>query len=98
MTVVHPIARAWLSNGGTGARNYDEFADDAEITEIIAAHPRSALSIEMPHRAPESVGRTFVAALPDAVARLEAQRADGSYLPADDVLVLYRIDTGADAG
>jgi len=37
MTVAHPIARAWLSAGGpagqtTGAQNYDEFADDAEIT------------------------------------------------------------------
>ena len=57
--VVHPIKRAWLSTGGTGARNYDEFADDAEITDIIAANPRSALSVEMPHRAPQSVGRTF---------------------------------------
>jgi uncharacterized protein (DUF1015 family) len=94
MTVVHPIARAWLSTGGTGARNYDEFADDAEITEIIAANPRSALSIEMPHRAPQSLGRTFTASLPDAVERLERQRADGSYAPAQDVLVLYRISGG----
>jgi uncharacterized protein (DUF1015 family) len=89
--VVHPINRAWLSTGGTGARNYDEFADDAEITEIIAANPSSALAIEMPHRAPESVGRSFTAALPDAVARLREQRLDGSYAPADDVFILYRI-------
>ena len=79
MTVVHPIARAWISTGGTGARNYDEFADDAEITEIIAANPASALAIEMPHRAPESLGKSFADALPDAVARLPAAKADGSY-------------------
>src|SRR5215218_1015787 len=92
MTVVHPIARAWISTGGTGARNYDEFADDAEITEIVAANPDSALAIEMPHRAPESVGRSFTEALPDAVARLGRQRAAGSYAAAEDVLVLYRIE------
>jgi len=89
--VVHPIRRALLSNGGTGARNYDEFADDAEITEIIAANPDSALAIEMPHRAPDSLGRTFTEALPDAVARLDRARATGRYTPVNDVLVLYRI-------
>ena len=31
MTIAHPLAQAWLSTGGTGAQNYDEFADDAEI-------------------------------------------------------------------
>jgi uncharacterized protein (DUF1015 family) len=91
MSVVHPIARAWISTGGTGARNYDEFADDAEITDIVSANPASALAIEMPHRAPDSLGRTFTAALPDAVARLRHQREDGSYAPAGDVVVLYRI-------
>jgi uncharacterized protein (DUF1015 family) len=92
MTVVHPIARAWLSTGGTGARNYDEFADDAEITEIVAANPGSALAIEMPHRAPDSLGKSFTDALPDAVTRLARQRADGSYAPAENVVVLYRIE------
>ena len=57
MTVAYPIAHAWLSTGGTGAQNYDEFADDAEITAIIAANPASALAIEMPHRAPDNLGR-----------------------------------------
>ncbi len=94
--MVHPIDRAWLSTGGTGARNYDEFADDAELTDIIAANPRSALAIEMPHRAPDSVGRTFTASLPDAVARLDRQRGDGSYVAATDVLVLYRISGGGE--
>ncbi|MDZ5445795.1 DUF1015 family protein [Micromonospora sp. 4G57] len=91
MTVVHPIARAWITTGGTGAQNYDEFADDAEITAIIEANPHSALGIEMPHRAPESLGRSFLDALPDAVARLTEAKADGSYTPAEQVVVLYRI-------
>src|SRR4051812_40083715 len=94
MTVVHPISRALITTGGTGAQNYDEFADDAEITEIIAANPRSALAVEMPHRAPGSLGKTFLEALPDATARLAGERADGSYVPAGQVVVLYRI-TGA---
>lgn len=91
MTVVHPIKRAWLSTGGTGARNYDEFADDAEITGIIAANPRSALAIEMPHRAPATVGRTFASCLDDAAALLRSEQADGTYVSADDALALYRI-------
>ena len=91
MTVVHPIARAWISTGGTGARNYDEFADEAEISEIIQANPDSALAIEMPHRAPASAGKSFTTALPDAVERLARQRADGSYAPAENVIALYRI-------
>jgi uncharacterized protein (DUF1015 family) len=91
MTVVHPINRAWITTGGTGAQNYDEFADDAEITAIIAANPHSSLAIEMPHRAPEAVGKSFGDALPDAVARLAIERAEGSYTPAEQVVVLYRI-------
>ncbi|NES16036.1 MULTISPECIES: DUF1015 family protein [Micromonospora] len=91
MTVVHPIARAWITTGGTGAQNYDEFADDAEITAIVETNPHSALGIEMPHRAPESLGKSFLDALPDAVARLAEAKADGSYTPAEQVVVLYRI-------
>ncbi|WP_341717240.1 DUF1015 family protein [Micromonospora sp. FIMYZ51] len=91
MTVVHPITRAWITTGGTGAQNYDEFADDAEITAIIEANPHSALGIEMPHRAPESLGKSFSDALPDAVSRLAEAKADGSYTPAERVVVLYRI-------
>jgi uncharacterized protein (DUF1015 family) len=94
MTVVHPISRAWITTGGTGAQNYDEFADDSEITRIIADNPHSALAIEMPHRAPESVGKSFTDSLPDAVARLALERAEGSYREFDEVVVLYRI-TGA---
>ncbi|GII25558.1 DUF1015 family protein [Planosporangium mesophilum] len=96
MTIAHPIARAWLTTGGragqtTAAQNYDEFADDAEITAIIAANPASALAVEMPHRAPESLGRPFADCLPDAVARLATAKADGHYAQNDDVAVVYRI-------
>lgn len=91
MTVVHPISRAWLTTGATGAQNYDEFADDAEITAIISANPHSALAVEMPHLAPESLGKSFADSLPDAVARLALERAEGSYLRGEDVVVLYRI-------
>jgi uncharacterized protein (DUF1015 family) len=90
MTIVHPIARAWITTGGTGAQNYDEFADDNEITAIIADNPRSALAIEMPHRAP-GAGVSFLDALPAAAQRLADAKDDGSYTPADGVVVLYRI-------
>ncbi len=85
MTVVHPIARAWISTGGTGAQNYDEFADDAEITAIIAANPDSALAIEMPHRAPDSLGqivRRRAARRGGPAGR--GQKADGRYAAAED--------------
>lgn len=91
MTIVQPINRAWITAGGTGAPNYDEFADDAEITAIIAANPHSALAVEMPHRAPESLGGSFLDTLPEAAARLAAAKSAGGYLPADQVIVLYRI-------
>jgi len=91
MTVVHPISRAWITTGETGAQNYDEFADDAEITAIIEANPRSALAVEMPHRAPDSLGQSFLDCLPAAARRLAEARADGSYTPAEQVAVLYRI-------
>lgn len=92
MTIVHPIDRAWVTTGGTGAQNYDEFADDAEITGIIAANPTSALGIEMPHCAPETEGG-FAAALPAAVERLRRAKADGVYQPVGQAVVLYRITT-----
>jgi uncharacterized protein (DUF1015 family) len=93
--IVHPIERAWLSTGGTGAQNYDEFADESEITRVIAGNPRSALAVEMPHRAPGSGAGGFTGALPAAVARLAAAKREGAYAPAGRVVVLYRI-TGPD--
>ncbi|HEX5542846.1 MAG TPA: DUF1015 family protein [Micromonospora sp.] len=96
MTVVHPITRAWISTGGTGAQNYDEFADDAEITKIIEENPSSSLAIEMPQRAPESLGRSFLDCLPAAVARLAEAKEEGSYTPAEQVVGLYRITSPSD--
>lgn len=94
MTVVHPIPAVWITTGGTGAQNYDEFADETEITRIIAERPGSALAIEMPHFAPDSLGKTFTESLPDAVARLAAAKAGGLYRPERDAVVLYRITRG----
>lgn len=96
MTVVHPIRRAWITTGGTGAQNYDEFADEAEITAIIEANPSSALAVEMPHRAPASLGASFAEALPAAAARLTEAKQDGSYTPAEDVVALYRISAAGE--
>lgn len=96
MTIVHPLERAWITAGDTGAQNYDEFASDGEITEIIRANPRSALAVEMPHCAPQSAGASFSETLPDAVARLRQAQAEGWYTPAEQVVVLYRIRSGAD--
>jgi uncharacterized protein (DUF1015 family) len=95
MRIAHPIAKAWLSAGGTGAQNYDEFADDAEITAIIEANPRSALAVEMPHRAPEQLGRSFPDSLPFAAQRLASAKAAGHYRERDGIVALYRI-TGAE--
>src|SRR5690606_8534149 len=90
MDIVHPIDHAWLSTGGTGAQNYDEFADDAEITAIIAANPRSALAVEMPHCAPDGPA-TFTDALPAAVARPAEAKAAGAYRAVGRAVVVYRI-------
>jgi len=99
MTVAHPIEQGWISTGGTGAQNYDEFASDTEITDIIAANPASALAVEMPHRAPESVGRPFRDCLPDAVARFADAQRRGRYAPATDLAALYRVSSpGGTAG
>lgn len=92
--VVHPIPAAWLTNGGTGAQNYDEFADETEITSIIEANPRSALAVEMPHFAPSSLGKSFASALPDAKRRLEEAFAEGYYSKHENAVVLYRITRG----
>ncbi|MGI8948943.1 MAG: DUF1015 family protein [Ornithinimicrobium sp.] len=97
MTAVHPIAHAWISTGGTGAQNYDEFADDAEITTILRHAPRSALGVEMPHRAPDSVGDSFADALPDAVQRLRTAQQEGFYAAEADVVGVYRISSPDDA-
>ncbi|MDQ1644465.1 MAG: hypothetical protein QOJ50_649 [Cryptosporangiaceae bacterium] len=95
--VAHPIPAAWISTGGTGAQNYDEFASDEEITAIIEANPASILAVDMPHRAPESVaaGHDFAAALPAAAERLAALERDGRLRAAADVVAPYRIQTSS---
>jgi uncharacterized protein (DUF1015 family) len=95
----HPIGRAWISAGGTGAQNYDEFADDGEITEIVRANPASALAIEMPHRTPEAVaaGLSFTDSLPAAASRFAALREQGRYRATEQVVGLYRIAEPAGA-
>ncbi len=103
MTIAYPIARAWLSTGqrdglSTGAQNYDEFADEAEITAIIAANPASALAVEMPHRAPEGAGQPLPACLPASVQRLAWAKQRRLYAGYDDVAVLYRITGPAGTG
>ncbi|MGH8792106.1 MAG: DUF1015 family protein [Stackebrandtia sp.] len=93
MTAAHPIKRAWLSTGGTGAQNYDEFADETKITRIVEANPTSMLSVEMPDRTPEAVaaGLSYEDCLPAAAERLTAMQEAGRFGPADEVVVAYRI-------
>lgn len=95
MSFVHPIDRAWISTGDTGAQNYDEFADESEITAILTAQPFSALGVEMPHRAPQSQGASFLDSLDAAAERLASAKDAGRYVEAQDVVGVYRItDTG----
>lgn len=93
---VTAIPAGWVSAGRTGAPNYDEFAADSEITDIIQANPSSALAIEMPHRTPEAVsaGFDFTAALDAAAATLRKQKQDGTYERVDNLVAPYRISEG----
>jgi len=90
-TAASPLSRAWISTGGTGAQNYDEFADDAEITQIIRDNPHSALAVEMPHRAPGADPEDFEAALPEAGRRLAEAQHQARYRPREEVVGVYRI-------
>lgn len=93
MSAIHPIPSGWVSTGGTGAQNYDEFADDAEITAVLADNPDSMLGVEMPHRTPEAVaeGTDFAGALPAAAARLAGAVSGGKFAPFTDSIAVYRI-------
>jgi len=93
MSALHPISVGLVSTGTTGAQNYDEFADDAEITALVTANPDSMLGVEMPHRTPEAVadGLDFAAALPAAAARLAGLLERGKLIPFADALAVYRI-------
>ncbi|THV39449.1 DUF1015 family protein [Glycomyces buryatensis] len=96
MSAAHPISQAWLSTGSTGAKNYDEFPDETEITRIIEANPASVLGVEMPAHTPEAVaaGLTFEQALPAAAERLAALKEAGRFASFGDVAVAYRISGG----
>lgn len=87
--LVAPIERAWLSAGRTGARNYDEFPDPAEVTAIIAANGASMLAVDLPHLTPEAVsaGASFHDELPAAATRLAQLKADGELTEARNVLL-----------
>lgn len=95
VTAAHPIEKAWISTGGTGAQNYDEFADESKITRIVEANPTSILAVEMPDRTPEAqaAGLDFDAALPAAAERLTALEETGRFAPASQVVVAYRISS-----
>src|SRR5919197_1443523 len=98
-----PIAKGWVSTTGeTGAQNYDEFTDDAEITAIVEANPRSMLAVEMAHCTPEMLaeGADRDRSLSYAAERLQALKEDGLLAPAEDFVVAYEIDapTGRQLG
>src|SRR5919204_6527705 len=98
-----PIAKGWVSTTGeTGAQNYDEFADDSEITAIVEANPRSMLAAEMAHRTPEMVaeGADRERSLRYGAERLRRLKDHGLLAPAHDFVVAYEIDapTGRQLG
>src|SRR5947209_15275123 len=103
MASLAPIAKGWISTTGeTGAQNYDEFADDAEITAIVEANPRSMLAVEMAHRTPEMLaeGADRERSLRYGAERLQRQKDDGLLAAAQDFVVAYEIDapTGRQLG
>jgi uncharacterized protein (DUF1015 family) len=94
--LAHPLDTAWVSTGGTGAQNYDEFSSDTEITDIVAKNPTSLLSVEMPQCTPEAreAGRGFAESLPYAEQQLQRLKNDGRLAPFADVVCSYRIESG----
>jgi uncharacterized protein (DUF1015 family) len=103
MAELAPIAKGWISTTGeTGAQNYDEFADDVEITEIVEANPRSMLAVEMAHCTPEMLAEAAdrERSLRYGVERLQGLKDDGLLAPAQDFVVAYEIDapTGRQLG
>src|SRR5947199_8341934 len=96
MPTLAPIARGWISTTGeTGAQNYDEFADDAEITGIVEANPRSMLAVEMAHRTPEMLaeGADRERSLRYGAERLRRLKDDSLLEPAEDFVLACEIDT-----
>ena len=98
-----PVARGWISTTGeTGAQNYDEFADESEITRIVEANPASMLAVEMPHRTPEMVaeGADRPRSLAYGAERLRRLKEHGLLAEARDFVVAYEVDapTGRQLG
>jgi uncharacterized protein (DUF1015 family) len=98
-----PIAKGWVSTTGeTGAQNYDEFADDAEITGIVEVNPRSMLAVEMAHCTPEMLaeGADRERSLRYGAERLQRLKDGGLLAQARDFVVAYEIDapTGRQLG
>jgi uncharacterized protein (DUF1015 family) len=103
MAPLAPIRKGWISTTGeTGAQNYDEFADDAEITAIVEANPRSMLAVEMAHCTPEMLaeGAGRERSLRYGAERLRRLKDDGLLGPAEDFVVAYEIEapTGRQLG
>src|ERR687887_1446213 len=103
MANLAPIAKGWVSTTGeTGAQNYDEFADDAEITAIVEANPRSMLAVEMAHCTPEMLAESAdrERSLGYGAERLQRLKDDGLLAPAEHFVVAYEIDapTGRQLG
>src|SRR5438270_13504166 len=95
MASLAPIAKGWISTTGeTGAQNYDEFADDAEITAIVEANPRSMLAVEMAHRTPEMLaeGADRARSLRYGAERLQHPKDDRLLDARQDFAVAYEID------
>jgi uncharacterized protein (DUF1015 family) len=91
--IAHPLDIAWVSAGGTGAPNYDEFASTDEVAAAIAAAPDSVLAVEMPHctAAARAAGETFAESLSGAVRRLHDLKERGRFTRHDDIIAPYRI-------
>ncbi len=91
---VAPLAHAWVStSGATAARNYDEFQNDDEITEIITRQPTSILAVEMPQCAPEmrASNADRAASLRFARTRLAELKDAGELVPYRNIIFLYEI-------
>jgi uncharacterized protein (DUF1015 family) len=103
MATLAPIAKGWVSTTGeTGAQNYDEFADESEITRIVEANPASMLGVEMPHRTPEmsAAGADRARSLAYGAERLARLKEQGLLAEARDFVVAYEMDapTGRQLG
>lgn len=92
-----PIRHAWVStDGSTGARNYDEFAQGHEVEAAIRERPNSMLSVDLPEHEPAFAGASGdpEALLECAAGRLRWMKERGLLRRWDDVVVAYEIEGG----